>query len=163
MILKIVKYGSSILRTKCSDIVDFNPSLSELIDNMYETLDESKGVGLSANQVGIPIRLFIVKHNNFNEVFINPKIIEKSDDETISNESCLSFPGITCEIKRPEKIKIDYLSADFVNRVSEYSGEISRIIQHEYEHIEGKVFIDNLSPIVRKLLNGKIQKIIKKG
>jgi len=174
MIFPIEIYGASILRQKTKEI-DFknidNNELTKLIDSMFETMYASDGVGLAAPQVGHILRIFVIDASemdkndpelqNFKKVFINPIIIKKFGENKVFNEGCLSLPGIREDIVRPDNIIIRYYDENFEFHEETYSGIKSRIIQHEYDHLEGILFIDHLSPLKRKLLQGKLNKISK--
>jgi len=167
MVLPIVTYGSSILRKKCVDINEKTTEIEELINNMFDTVKYSDGVGLSANQVNHPLNLFVVNYqsesDNIEETFINPNIIEFSDEKDVSKEGCLSFPSLIEDIQRSLKIKIEYLDKNFNKKVVIYDDIIARIIQHEYDHIKGTLFIDKINPLKRKLISSKLTMIIKKS
>ena len=171
MILPIVSYGTKVLKQKAQDISIDYPNLEQLIEDMFETMYEASGVGLAAPQIGRSIRLFIVdgspfanenpEMNGFRKVFINPKIIEESGEEWIFNEGCLSIPSIREDVSRLSKIRIYYQDQDFNNREEEFDGTKARIIQHEYDHIEGVLFTDYLSAIKKRLLKRKLNDISK--
>lgn len=171
MILPIVAYGDSILKREAEEIDKDYPFLEELIDNMYETMYNSEGVGLAAPQIGKSIRLFIVdcspfkedepKLEGFKKTFINPIIIEEEGDEWTFNEGCLSIPGVRENVTRKPKITIEYLDEKF-NLVEEvYEGIAARVIQHEYDHIEGILFTDHINPLRKRLLNTRLNNISK--
>lgn len=166
MILPIVTYGDSILRKETTNINQMTDDLKIFINNMFETLHNSQGVGLSANQVDKSINLFIVDFEiggeKFKEVFINSKIIEYSNKQTHYNEGCLSIPGIKEDVLRPECITISYYDLDFNHHLKIFDGIIARVIQHEYDHTKGIVFIDNIDSINRSMLTYKLKKIINK-
>jgi peptide deformylase len=166
MILPIHLYGDPILRKKGLFIKERTKEIESLIENMFSTLSITKGVGLAAHQVGIPYKIFIVDYSLENEelqeIFINPKIVEYSKEENYFEEGCLSLPGILEEIKRPISIKIKYLNGDFIETEQKFSGFIARIIQHEYDHTDGVLFIDKLHPLKKKLISNKLQQIIKR-
>jgi len=166
MILPVVLYGNPILRVKCSQITNDYPQLSTLIDNMWETMYNSNGVGIAAPQINLPIRLFVVDTlqlkdipNGIKQVFINPTIISYSEQTNSHNEGCLSLPGISESIRRSDKITINYFDENFVEKTEEFSTLNARVIQHEYDHIEGKLFIDYLSALSKKLLKGRLTDI----
>ena len=171
MIYPIVIYGSETLRNKSVDITPDYPDLRKLIDDMFLTLDEASGVGLAAPQIGKNIRLFIVdctpwaEENpelaNFRKVFVNAEIYERSEKTSHFEEGCLSIPGIHEDVVRPVSIRMRYLDENFVEHDEEFSGYPARVIQHEYDHLEGKVFTDHLSPLRRNLLKSKILKLAK--
>lgn len=166
MILPIVTYGDSVLRKKTSKIHKLTDELNLFISDMFDTLKNANGVGLSANQVDNPIDLFIVDvkiyDNQLSEVFINSIITEYSDDKSYYNEGCLSFPDLQEEILRPNSITIEYLDKNFKHNKKQFNGLIARIIQHEYDHTKGIVFIDKSNPLKRKMIASKIKNIINK-
>ncbi len=167
MILPIYAYGSPVLRKKCSDINSDYVNLKELIENMYETMYDSHGIGLAAPQIGLPIRLFIVDGSpiedinppDFKQTFINPLIIEEWGDEWKYEEGCLSIPTVRENVSRKPELKIRFMDENFKQHEKTFDGMAARIIQHEYDHIEGKLFIDKISPLRRNLLKGKLNNI----
>ncbi|MDG3583609.1 MULTISPECIES: peptide deformylase [Galbibacter] len=178
MILPIVAYGDPVLRKVAIEIPKDYPNLTELIDNMFETMYNAYGVGLAAPQVGLSLRLFVIDASafaddedladeeretlkQFKKVFINPTIIEETGEEWAFNEGCLSIPDIREDITRNPKIKIEYYDADFNKHTEEYKGLAARVIQHEYDHIEGILFTDKLSSLKKRLLKGKLSNISK--
>jgi peptide deformylase len=178
MILPIVAYGDAVLRKKGEDITNEYPNLKELISNMYETMYEAYGVGLAAPQIGLPIRLFIVDTSpfseddelskeeqtelkNFKQTFINAKILEETGDEWAFNEGCLSIPDVREDVFRKPKIKIQYQDENFKTHVEEFEGLIARVIQHEYDHIDGVLFTDKLSTLKKRLIKGRLANISK--
>lgn len=180
MILPIVAYGDPVLKRKAEDIEKDFPKLSELIANMFETMYEASGVGLAAPQVGLSIRLFVVDGSPFAEreedeeedpkaigmedfkrVFINPLIEVEEGEEWGFNEGCLSIPKIREEVFRKEKITISYRDQNWKKQRETFDGYRARIIQHEYDHIEGILFTDHLSVLKRKLLTKKLTNISK--
>lgn len=178
MILPIVAYGDPVLRKKGKDIGKDYPKLDELIENMFETMYGARGIGLAAPQVGYDIRVFIVDATPFEEdeelsdderalvssfkrVFINPKIINEEGDEWAFNEGCLSIPDINEDVFRHPKITMEYLDENFVEHIDTFQGIVARIIQHEYDHIEGILFTDKLSPLKKRLIKSKLMNISK--
>ena len=171
MILPIVSYGTKVLKQKAQDISNDYPNLERLIEDMFETMYEANGVGLAAPQIGRSIRLFIVDGspfadessdmNGFRKVFINAKIIEESGEEWSFNEGCLSIPSVREDISRLSKVRICYQDQDFNIIDEEYDGTKARIIQHEYDHIEGVLFTDYLSTFKKRLLKRKLNDITK--
>ena len=171
MIYPIVIYGSQVLRNKSENITADYPELKKLIEDMWITLGEAEGVGLAAPQIGKNIRLFIVDCTpwgeddptlaDFKRVFINPEIYEESEETSLFEEGCLSIPGIHENVRRPVAIRMRYLDENFVEHDEEFDGYPARVIQHEYDHIEGKVFTDHLAPLRRNLLKGKILNLAK--
>jgi peptide deformylase len=178
MILPIVAYGDPVLKKKGKEITKDYPKLSELLDNMFETMYNAHGVGLAAPQIGLPIRLFIVdakpfsedeelskaaadQLKNFKKVFINATIIEETGEEWAFAEGCLSIPDIREDVFRNETIKIHYFDENFVAHTETYDGLAARVIQHEYDHIEGILFTDKLSSLKKRLIKGKLTNISK--
>ncbi len=165
-ILPIVIYGSPVLRSESKDIDKSYPAVGQLIGDMFETMYEAEGVGLAAPQIGRNIRLFVVdvsawadeepELEGFKRAFINPEIYWSSDEESLYNEGCLSLPGINEDVSRPVTIRMRYLDENFEPRDEEFTGRPARVIQHEYDHLEGRVFTDRLSPLRRTLLKGKL-------
>ncbi len=171
MVLPIVAYGDPILRKRAVDITKDYPGLQQLIDDMFETMERAKGVGLAAPQINKSIRLFIVDSDKMydddepgegiREVFINAQILDESGKEWPFEEGCLSIPGIREDVYREEKIVIKYLDRDFKAHEKTFDGMTARVIQHEYDHIEGKLFIDHLKPLKKSLLKSRLEKITK--
>jgi peptide deformylase len=180
MILPIISYGHSILRQKCKSIEPGYPDLDNLIENMWTTLYSANGCGLAAPQVNHTIRLFIVdsdetfqrmeqeKRDAFfagdsgiKETFINAKILEKSDEVWTDKEGCLSIPTLSEEVERPWSIQIEYFDRSLQKHTKWFHGTTARMIQHEYDHTEGKLYIDYLKPITKRMLGGKLAKISK--
>lgn len=173
MILPIYAYGSSVLRKESEEIQPQYPDLEKLIEDMFETMDKANGIGLAAPQIGKNIRLIVIDAKqmsedfpeedleDFREVFINPIIEEEFGDDFIFREACLSLPRISEEIKRPSKIIITYFDRHWNLLEKEFSGIKARILQHEYDHLEGRMWIDRASPLRRKLLQSKLDKISK--
>ncbi|ASV29078.1 peptide deformylase [Maribacter cobaltidurans] len=178
MTLPIIAYGDPVLRKVGEDIDKDYPNLKELISNMWETMYNASGVGLAAPQIGLPIRLFVVdttpfsddedltkeeqkQLNGFKQVFINAHIEEESGEEWLFNEGCLSIPDIREDVNRKERIKINYLDDTFKEHVEIYDGLLARVIQHEYDHIEGILFTDKLSSLKKRLLKGRLANISK--
>ncbi len=180
MILPIVAYGDPVLRKEAADIPqDTDLDLKQLVDNMFETMYKASGVGLAAPQVGLSLRLFVVDGTpiidgeeedsedfdpslvGFKKAFINPEILEEDGEEWAYEEGCLSIPGIRSEVNRPERVKIQYYDLDWKQHVEEYDGIAARIIQHEYDHIEGILFTDYMPPLKRTLLKKKLSNITK--
>ena len=179
MILPIVAYGAPVLRTVCKDITPIYPDLNKLIEDMWETMYSSNGVGLAAPQINRDIRLFIIDSEQIfanqeeedkgkypdepgiKQVFINAQIQEINCQEWVYNEGCLSIPKIREDIPRNEEVTLEYVDEHFTPQVKTFNGITARIILHEYDHIEGKLFIDYLKPLKRKLLKGKLDDISK--
>jgi peptide deformylase len=167
MIYPIVAYGDPVLRKVARDITKDELDLPQLVADMYETMHNAEGIGLAAPQIGLDIRVFVVDGSgtneeelkDFKEVFINPVILQEEGAPWGYEEGCLSIPNIREEVKRPAKLLISYLDLDWVPREAEFSGLRARVVQHEYDHLQGKLFIDHLSPLRRRLLNGKLNDI----
>ena len=166
MILPIYLSGSNVLRKKCEPLTPDYEGLRQLILDMFETMYNADGVGLAAPQVGKPIRLFVVDTTamseddpaaeGFKKVFINPEILEYSGEESKFREGCLSIPEIREEVVRKSKVKIRYFDDDFNERIEEYDGIRARVIMHEFDHVEGVLFVDLLSPLRRKLIKKRL-------
>lgn len=180
MILPIVAYGHPVLRKVAEDITPDYPDLPKFIADMWETMYHSNGVGLAAPQVSKPIRIFVLDSaqifTNMKEdeekddypdkpgikqVFINPHVIAVNGEEWCYNEGCLSIPKIREDIYRSEEVTLDYVDQDFLKHRHTFHGLTARIILHEYDHLEGKLFIDHIKPLKRKLLKGKLDDISK--
>lgn len=179
MILPIVAYGAPILRTVCKDIDPAYPGLEKLIEDMWETMYASNGVGLAAPQVNKNIRLFVIDSAQIfensdddekdeypdkpgvKEVFINAHVVSMQGGEWAYNEGCLSIPKIREDVNREKEVTIEYMDKDFQKYTRTFNGVTARIILHEYDHIEGKLFIDYLKPLKRKMLKGKLDDISK--
>lgn len=168
MIYPIVAYGDPVLKKKAQDIDQNYKDLPKLIEDMFETMYEAHGVGLAAPQIGLSIRLFVVdggpldeEIKDFKKVFINPVILEEEGEEWPYEEGCLSIPGIRSEVDRPFKLKLEYYDENWNKKVEEFDGLRARIIQHEYDHIEGVLFVDYLPALKKKLLKGKLTNISK--
>ncbi len=172
MVLPIIAYGNPILTKKASDVDNDYAGLEQLIKNMFDTMYKAEGVGLAAPQIGLSLKIFVVdatpfskdeeKLNGFKKVFINPVIVEEKGKESLFNEGCLSFPKIREDIRRKPVINIKYYDENFVSHQETYDGIAARIIQHEYDHIHGIVFIDRITPLKRRIIKGKLNSI-KKG
>ncbi len=169
MILPITQYGDPVLRQMCTDITPEYPNLKQLIANMFETMYNASGVGIAAPQIGLPIRLFVVDAEamdeenlkGFKRVYINAKITEEQGEKWAYNEGCLSIPGIREDVSRKEQITITYFDENFVKHTEVYNAKIARVVQHEYDHIEGKLFVDYLSPLKREMLKARLTNITK--
>lgn len=171
MVYPVHVYGSAVLRKIAKDIDHNYDGLKQLVDDLFETMYKADGVGLAAPQIGKSIRLFIIDATpmaedepslkDFKKVLINPEIIKRYGDEWEYNEGCLSIPQIREDVQRPDKIKIKYLDENFISHEEIYDGIKSRIIQHEYDHLDGVLFVDKLSPIRKRLLKAKLSAISK--
>jgi peptide deformylase len=167
MILPIYAYGQPVLRKKATDIDAQYPELQTLLNNMFETMYDSNGIGLAAPQIGLSIRLFIVdgseieniNPNGFKEVFINPVIEEEFGKEWEFEEGCLSIPDVRAHVKRKGELTIRYFDQNWVEHVKTFDGMAARIIQHEYDHIEGILFTDRISPLKRNMLKRRMDGI----
>jgi len=169
MILPIIAYGNKVLNDKTIEIKKDYSGLNDLISSMFETMYNAQGVGLAAPQIGKSLRLFIVdaspfkdedkSANGFKKVFINPQIIKEIGDEELFNEGCLSIPEIREDISRKPHITISYFDEKFNNVIESFSGIKARIIQHEYDHIEGILFTEKLKPIRKRFLQKKLNNI----
>lgn len=177
MILPVVAYGSPILRKVCDDIAPGYPELKKLLADMWETVYNSNGVGLAAPQINKPLRLFIIDTiqvvEDFNDedkrkypneepvkqVFINARKIEETGSLWAYNEGCLSIPKVREDIQRTSHVRIKYMDENFVEREGTFHGITARVIQHEYDHIEGKLFIDYLSQLKKRLIKKKLDDI----
>ena len=176
MILPIVGYGDPILKKKAQIVEKNYPDLKSLINDMFETMYHASGVGLAAPQIGKSIRLFIIDTSAFDnkdfeetsgfktatlkKVFINPEIINESGEAKPFEEGCLSIPNVREIINRKSKIKLSYFDENFVYHQESFNGIIARVIQHEYDHIEGVLFTDKVSPFKKKLIKGKLNSIL---
>ncbi len=171
MIYPIVVYGSPLLRRVSKEIEKGDPDLSKLVDDMFETMYVSDGVGLAAPQIGKSIRIFVIDATamaeddpsleGFKKVFINPEIIEESGDKWTFTEGCLSLPNIREDVVRQGHIRIRYFDEHFKEHDEVYDGIKARIMQHEYDHLEGVLFVDKVAPLKRKLLKGRLNDIAK--
>ena len=178
MVLPILAYGDPVLRKVGKEITADYPELNTLLDNMWETMYKANGVGLAAPQVGLPIRLFLVDTSpfaddeelspeeqeelrGFKKVFINAYMEEETGTNWAFNEGCLSIPDIREDVARKDTITISYLDENFKPHKKEYTGLLARVIQHEYDHIEGILFTDKLSSLKKRLLKGRLNNISK--
>ncbi|WP_316770052.1 peptide deformylase [Pedobacter frigiditerrae] len=167
MKLPIVAYGDPVLKKVCVDIDETYPDLQQLISNMFETMYNASGVGLAAPQIGLPIRLFIVdtkgdeEEEAYKRVFINAQILEESGEPWAFNEGCLSIPEVREDVMRKPDILISYFDENWKQHKAKVTGFPARVIQHEYDHIEGKLFTDKLSLLRKQLLRGKLDAISK--
>jgi len=166
MILPIYVYGSPVLKKIAEDITPEYPEFETFLADMWETMYHADGVGLAAPQVGKSIRLFVIDASGyaedepslstFKKVFINARILERTGDTYPFNEGCLSLPGLREDVYRESKIKITYCDENFVEHTEEFEGVAARIIQHEYDHLDGILFVDRLSPLRKRLVRGKL-------
>ncbi|AIG30508.1 peptide deformylase [Flavobacterium psychrophilum] len=177
MILPIVGYGDPVLRKVCEEITKDYINLEETIANMYETMYNACGVGLAAPQVGLPIRLFIVDADPFSDsddiskeeaaalkgfkkTFINAKMLKEEGEEWSFSEGCLSIPDVREDVYRNPNITIEYYDENFNKKTEEYNGLIARVIQHEYDHIEGVLFTDKITVFKKQFIKKKLQNIM---
>lgn len=178
MILPIIAYGNPVLKKKAKPITPDYPKLKELIENMWETMYNANGVGLAAPQIGLSVRLFVIdakpfsqdeslsedevkELESFKRVFINPKIIEETGVEWDFNEGCLSIPDVHEDIFRKPEIKIEYQDQNFDTKIETLSGLPARVVQHEYDHIEGILFTDRISNLKKRLIKSRLSNITK--
>ena len=178
MILPIIAYGDPVLRKVGKEVGEDYPKLKTLIANMWETMYNASGVGLAAPQVGLPIRIFVIDASPFAEdeelptqeqealkklkkVFINPTIVEETGEEWAFNEGCLSIPEVREDVSRKNTVVLSYLDEDFKAHKETFDGLAARVIQHEYDHIEGVLFTDKLSSLKKRLLKGRLSNISK--
>ena len=168
MILPIYIYGQPVLRKVAEDISPDYPELKQLIADMWETLAESEGIGLAAPQIGRAIRLVVIdldvlsedmpEYKGFRRAFINPHIIERDDTNTdISEEGCLSLPAIHEKVTRPTRIRVKWQDEDFTEHDEWIEGYLARVMQHEFDHLDGHMFIDHISPLRRQLIKSKLK------
>ena len=172
MILPIYTYGQPVLRKQAEEIDATYPELPQLIQNMWDTLASSEGIGLAAPQVGLPIRLVVIdldvisddlpEYKGFRKVFINPYIEEyDTTEQDVSEEGCLSLPGIHEPVKRPTRIRVTYQDEDFNEHDEWVGGYLARVMQHEFDHQDGKVFTDHLMGLRRQLVKRKLGDLLK--
>ena len=171
MILPIYTYGQPVLRKIAQDIDKDYPELKELISNMWETLASSEGIGLAAPQIGLPIRVVVIdldplkedfpEYTGFKKVYINAHIVDYDDSETeSSSEGCLSLPAIHENVKRPTRIRVTYQDEDFTEHDEWVEGYLARVMQHEFDHLEGKMFIDRITPLRKQLIKSKLKALL---
>ena len=171
MILPIYTFGQPVLRQEAEEIDKDYPELQQLIKDMYETLERSEGIGLAAPQVGLPIRLAIInldvisedlpEYKGYIKTFINPYIEEYDEtEEDVMEEGCLSLPGIHEKVKRPTRIRVTYQDEQFQEHDEWVDGYLARVMQHEFDHLEGKMFIDHLSALRKQMIKGKLNNML---
>ena len=170
-IRRIVKEGDPILRKVCRPVDQFDEKLHRLLDDMHETLDKAEGVGLAAPQIGLPIRVVTInldvlsddlpEYKDFRKAYINAHILEVSGEEVSMDEGCLSLPGIHESVKRGNKIRVQYLDENLEPHDEIIEGYLARVMQHEFDHLEGKMFIDHLSPLRKQMIKGKLNAMLK--
>lgn len=178
MIYPIIAYGDPVLRKETEEITSSYPKLQKLLEDMFETMYASYGIGLAAPQIGLSIRLFVVDASpfeddedlseeerlflkDFKKVFINAKILDETGNEWAFNEGCLSIPDVREDVFRKETLVIEYWDENFQKHTDTISGIAARIIQHEYDHIEGILFTDRLTPLKKRLIKSKLNNISK--
>lgn len=172
MVLPIYTYGQPVLRKVAEDITPDYPNLEELIKNMYDTLDRSEGIGLAAPQIGLSIRLVVInldllsedmpQYKDYIHTFINAHILEYDDSEKDSSEEgCLSLPGLHEKVVRPTRIHVKYLDEKFVEHDEWVDGYLARVMQHEFDHLEGEVFTDRLMGLRKQMVKGKLNSLLK--
>lgn len=180
MNLSILAYGNRILKQKCSKISGNTPEIQKLVADMWTTMENANGCGLSSSQIGKPLQLFVVdseityknldsedkilyfekNDKGIKETFINAKIIHSSEETWEDYEGCLSIPGLSQRVKRPWEITIEYMDQHFTKHTKTFTGLTARIIQHEYDHTLGILYTDRLKPLSKKLMESKLKKII---
>ena len=171
MILPIYIYGQPVLRKESADIEKDYPNLEELLANMFETMEEANGVGLAAPQIGLNIRVVVIdldvlsedfpEYKGFKKGFINPHIIEYDETNTESlEEGCLSLPGIQEKVTRPTRIHVQYLDEDLNEHDEWVEGYLARVMQHEFDHLDAKMFIDRISPLRKQLIKSKLKALL---
>lgn len=171
MVLPIYLYGQPVLRKVAEDITPDYPELGSLIENMFETMHKAEGIGLAAPQIGLAIRLVVVdldvlseeypEFKDFSRVYINAHIVETSEEVEAMEEGCLSLPGIHEKVTRPARIRVNYLDENFVEHDEWVEGFLARVMQHEFDHLEGKVFSDRISMMRRQMNKGKLANLAK--
>ena len=169
MIFPIVLYGDPVLKKKASEVAEGDESVKDFIENMFDTMYAAQGVGLAAPQVGQSLRIFVVdttpmedeEENGLKKAFINPIMIEEIGEEWAFEEGCLSIPGVRADVNRKPQIKIEYFDENWELHEETFDGMKARVIQHEYDHIEGKLFTDYLTPFKKRLIKGKLANISK--
>lgn len=169
MVLPVYAFGQPVLKKKAVEINKEYDSLNDLISNMWETMYAAQGVGIAAPQIGLSVRLFVIdtiqimeedkKSEGIKKVFINAKVVEETGDQWSYEEGCLSIPNIRGDVERQQKVRIQYLDENFQAHDEIYEGINARVIQHEYDHIEGILFVEKLKPLKRKLIQRKLNDI----
>ena len=170
MILPIYLYGQPVLRETAKDIDRNYPELNELIANMFETMDAADGVGLAAPQIGLPIRVVVInldvlsdempEYKGFRRAYINAHIVETGDEMATMEEGCLSLPGIHEPVRRAKVIRVQYMDENFEKHDECVQGYLARVMQHEFDHLDGKMFIDHLSPLRKQMIKRKLMNIV---
>ena len=170
MILPIYTYGQPVLRKVAEDIDADYPELKQLVENMFETNERADGVGLAAPQIGLPIRVVIVdlrplaedmpEYAEFKRAYINGYIVDEEGETILMDEGCLSLPGIHEKVPRAERVRVQYVDENFVEHDEWVDGFLARVLQHEFDHLEGKVFTDRISPLRRQMNKGKFNALL---
>lgn len=170
MILPVYTYGQPVLREVAKDITPDYPELEQLIQNMRETMKNADGIGLAAPQIGLPIRLVVIdlrpladefpEFKDFNKVFINPYIDELDGDDVIMGEGCLSLPGIGEDVPRADIAYVRYMDENFVAHEEKVEGYLARVMQHEFDHLDGIMFVDHISPLRKQMIRSKLNKLV---
>ena len=171
MILPIYVYGQPVLREVAEDIPADYPNLKELIADMFETMDHAEGVGLAAPQIGLPVRVVVInldvlsddlpEYKGFRKAYINAHILEVGGELESMEEGCLSLPGIHETVKRGNKIRVKYLDENLEAHEEVVEGYLARVMQHEFDHLDGKVFVDHISPLRKQMIKGKLNALLK--
>lgn len=171
MILPIYLYGQTVLRKEAEEVTSDYPELQSLVQNMFATMEHAQGVGLAAPQVGLPLRMFVVDGTpvaedypecaGFRRCVINPEILEQSEDKVSGDEGCLSVPGVYEAVTRPNWIVLKYLDENFEEHTEKLHGWAARMALHEYDHLDGKLFIDRVNLIRKQMIKGKLTQILK--
>ncbi len=171
MLLPIYAYGQPVLRKRADNIDQDYPELKELISNMWETMYHAEGIGLAAPQIGKSIRLFIIdttlldkegeEPKGIKKVFINAEVVEEIGDEWTYEEGCLSIPEVRGDVERPEQVTLQYMDENFEEHTETFTGMNARVIQHEYDHIDGVLFIEHLKPIKKRLVKRRLENVRK--
>lgn len=171
MVLPVYTYGQPVLRQVAEDIATDYPNLKELVADMFETMKKADGVGLAAPQIGLPIRVVVIdlsmleedfpEYKGFEKAYINGHIIEESEEEESMEEGCLSLPGIHESVKRPKRVRVQYLDEELKPHDEWVEGYLARVIQHEFDHLEGHMFIDHLGSLRKQMIKGKLGALLK--
>lgn len=171
MILPIYVYGQPVLRKEAEDITTDYSGLKDLLQDMFETMERADGIGLAAPQVGLPIRVVVInldvladehpEFKDFRRAYINPHILEKSEVMVEMEEGCLSLPGIHEAVRRPDKIRVSYLDENLNPHDEWVDGFLARVMQHEFDHLDGTMFIDHLSALRKQMIKGKLNGMLK--
>lgn len=161
MVERIRIYGEEVLRKKSIDVKEINEEVLTILDNMVETNKEAGGVGLAGPQVGVNLNIFILDINDVVRKVINPEFLELSDDKVEVEEGCLSIPGVYKKVERSARVKIKYTTEDGEEVVEEAEGLLARAFQHEYDHLQGVLFVDKMGPVAKKLASNKLKKLKK--